>query len=146
MIFTPVGVRCRRCAAHKKSALRRITPRQYLRGLGSGLGAAFIAGLLVGQLQLILPFTFLFLYLATGWAVGEAVSWGAYRQRGTGLMVVAGLCAFLAYLIAGSVSIAGRLGFIFLIGNPFIGLMTFSLLGWIFVAIGIGLAVYRLKE
>jgi hypothetical protein len=78
--------------------------------------------------------------------VGEAVSWGAYRQRGTGLMVVAGLCAFLAYLIAGSVSIAGPLGFIFLIGNPFIGLMGFSLLGWIFVAIGIGLAVYRLKE
>ncbi|GFP22019.1 hypothetical protein HKBW3S06_01244 [Candidatus Hakubella thermalkaliphila] len=61
-------------------------------------------------------------------------------------MVVAGLCAFLAYLIAGSVSIAGRLGLFFLIENPFIGLMTFSLLGWIFAAIGIGLAAYRLKE
>jgi hypothetical protein len=127
MVYTPVGIKCKQCARLPKSARVGIKPQYFLQAIGAGLGAAIIGGILLGEIINMINFGSLLLTIALGYGIGEAVSWGARRNRGLTLQVVAGLCALLAFGI----------------GNLYAG---FDPIGSLFDLIGIGVAVYRLKD
>lgn len=138
MVFTPVGVKCKECARPVGRMAAGPRPIYYIRGALAGLGAAVVGGVSIAILRTLIPFGGFLLALAVGYGIGEAVSWGARRNTGVGLQIVAGVCAFIAFTLG---------GYIFG-GNPLLGRVVFSLnpIGVLFAAIGISVAVIRLKE
>lgn len=127
MVYAPVGIKCKQCATLPKSARLGIKPRYILQAIGAGLGAAIIGGVLLGEITKMIHFGSLLLSIALGYGIGEAVSWGARRNRGLTLQIVAGLCALMAFGI----------------GNLYSG---FNPIRSLFDLIGVGVAVYRLKD
>jgi len=121
MVFTPVGVKCRECAAPSKGMLRAGKPSQYIGAAAAGLGASIVGGL-------ILAFTIrgsIIVGLVLGLLIGEAVRRGAKGNRGPNFMAIAGISAFVGLLLTG-----------FGIGPR----------GLLFAIITAGVAAYRLRE
>jgi hypothetical protein len=105
-VFTDVGARCPDCAPRRKMPQLELSPIYFLRGLG----AAILAGLVVGAAWgLIAPhsagFFSIFLGAGIGYVIGESVSISTNRKAHVILQIMAGAAAFLAYftrnLVAG---------------------------------------------
>lgn len=133
MVYTPVGIKCKQCASLLSSAKTGVKPRYFWRAIGAGLATAVAGGFLLGEIVRLIRFSSILLSIALGYGIGEAVSWGARRNRGLSLQILAGFCALLAFAISG-----------LYISRVWHG--RFWLFGSLFDLIGIGVAVYRLRD
>jgi hypothetical protein len=97
-VFTDVGARCPDCAPRRKLPQLELSPLYSLRGLG----AAIVAGLVVGAAWgLIAPhgvgfFTIIF-GAGIGYVIGESISISTNRKAHVILQVMAGGAVVLAY-------------------------------------------------
>jgi len=144
MVYTPVGIKCSACARQiGRAASGWPKPVYLVKALSFGLLAALITGFVLGLTISVVRFGALLLALMAAVIIGEAVSYGASRQRGPVFQVIGGLAALLAYFVAG-----------YLTGQP---LLTSTGLNWppvwapnlvrfVFALIGIWLVVNRLGE
>lgn len=124
-----VGQKCPRCARQPRSTRALGKPVHYVRGIGAGLAAGVLGGVLYVTLIAGIGFGALLLAAALGYLVGRAVRWGTRgqsQQPFTGIAVacaVAGvaigyasvggiplprsLWGLLAYLVAGYFAVRG---------------------------------------
>lgn len=144
MVYTPVGIKCPTCAKQiGRAASNWPKPIYLLRASGYGLITALAVGLVLGQTIAVARFGALLLALVAAVIIGEAVSYGAGRQRGLVFQVVGALSALLAYFIAG-----------YLTGQPLLTALGFNwppvwlpnLVRFIFALIGTWLVISRLGE
>jgi len=131
MVQTPVGARCPDCAKLAKLPTYRVSTKYYLRAAGTALGMAIVCGIAWGVVRAYVPFILFNLLLAAGagYAIGEVVSLSVNRKRGTGLAIVGGIAVVISYLV--SIFFAWGL--------------SFSLLDLLALALGIFVAVIRLR-
>lgn len=131
LVQTPVGVRCSECAQLKSLPTYQVSTGYYLRAVGVGIGIALACGLAWWAINLILPFLFLRLLIAAGvgYAIGEVISLSVNRKRGTGLAIVSGSCAALAFAIP----------------NVFFTSVGLNLWGLLVLAVAIFMAVIRIR-
>ncbi len=131
LVQTPVGVRCSECAQLKSLPTYQVSTGYYLRAVGAGIGIAIVCGFVWWAINLILPFLFLRLLIAAGvgYAIGEVVSLSVNRKRGTGLAIVSGSCAALAFAIP----------------NVFFPSVELNLWGLLVLAVAIFMAVIRIR-
>ncbi len=87
-VRTPVGTRCRECAAVQRLPTFQISPLIALRGFGAGMAAAVAASLLLGAIPILRGFS-LWLSPVAGLAIGEAISLAVNHKRGRALQVIA---------------------------------------------------------
>ena len=135
MVQTLVGARCPDCAKLYKLPTYRVSPKYYLRAIGTALGMAVACGVVWMLVGGLVPFFYLNLLLAAGagYAIGEVVSLSVNRKRGRGLATVAGIGVVISYLVSLSMPW----------GLPF-GIFHI-LLDLVAVALGIFVAVTRLR-
>ena len=133
---TPVGARCPDCAKLYRLPTYRVSPKYYLRAIGTGLGMTIVCGIVWGLIAGSVHFFYFNLLLApgAGYAIGEVTSLSVNRKRGTGLAIIAGFAVVISYLVSISVGIF----------FPLWGL-SFSLLDLLALALGIFVAVTRLR-
>ncbi len=126
-----MGAKCQDCAGLSKLPTYHVSTKYYLRAVVTGLVIAIICGLVWSVVMGFVPFFYLNLLLApgAGYAIGEVVSLSVNRKRGTGLAVVAGIAMVISYLT----SILSPWG------------LSFGLLGLLALALGIFVAVSRLR-
>ena len=109
LVHAPVGMRCPDCARVNRVPTYDVPLPYLLRGIGAGaavgiaLGIAFLFGsrlLLQFALPLgagiILPYLYIAIIVAIGYAIGEAVSLATNRKRGNRLKIVSALSMVLA--------------------------------------------------
>lgn len=109
LVHAPVGMRCPDCARVNRVPTYDVPLPYLLRGIGAGaavgiaLGIAFLFGsrlLLQFALPLgagiILPYLYIVIIVAIGYAIGEAVSLATNRKRGNRLKIVSALSMVLA--------------------------------------------------
>ena len=134
LVQTPVGARCRDCANVRRLPTVDVKPIFLLRGaaaaLGAGIGVGFVWAFTLGGLGL--GFFAIFLGLAIGWAVGEAVSLSTNRKRSTALAACAVVGVIVAYLVRNAV-----------LGAPLI--IQGDLWGFIAAGVGAAYAASRLR-
>jgi len=131
MVQTPVGPRCPECASLKRLPTYKVSPRQYLIASGAGLGIAIATGFVWA----FIPFSGYFFYFAVliglgvGYAIGEVISRSVNRKRGRSLQAIGGACMVVSYVIS----------------NLFHMTLFISLSGLLALALGIVIAVIRLR-
>jgi len=135
LVQTPVGARCSDCAGLKRIPVYEITPIQYLKALGVGLGSAIVFGIIWGWFSGFILFFNFFLAAAIGYAIGEVISLSVNRKRGAGLQTLGGLCVALSYIVSN----------IELSGGTLIYFAEFGFLDILAVAVGIFVVVGRLR-
>ena len=64
MVQTPVGFRCRECADVRRLPTYELTPPQYLKAVGVGLGLAIVIGIIWGVIWRALPVNLNFILAA----------------------------------------------------------------------------------
>ncbi|MHB9111718.1 MAG: hypothetical protein ACYC4D_03700 [Thermoleophilia bacterium] len=92
MVYTPVGVKCEKCARMPKSALIRIKPERVALTAVAGLGAATVGGYVFGLVISMISFFAIFVAFGLGSGVGEAISWASGRHHGQRLAAWAVVC------------------------------------------------------
>ncbi|MBI3977349.1 MAG: B-box zinc finger protein [Chloroflexi bacterium] len=98
LVQTPVGARCRQCAQLRRSPVYSVSPAQYARGLGAGMGLALAVGAGWAFLGAFIGGFFVWLLAAlAGYLIGEGVSRAVNRKRGRWLEVIAGISGYLAF-------------------------------------------------
>lgn len=105
MVPAPVGFKCPDCSRQSRRARGLGRPRQYLMGLGAGVGAAMLAAFV---LSLVFRQGFLS-WIASGvaaWLVAEAVRRGAGGNRADPFRYAAYVLA-LAAVVGGWLLVAG---------------------------------------
>ena len=131
MVQTPVGARCPECGRLQKLPTFHITKKYYLRAIVTATGMAFACGAVWWA---VMPFSYFNFLLAAGfgYAIGEVISRSVNRKRGRGLALIAGVAVVVAYLVS-----------IFPPWGLWLG--RFSLFGPLAVALGVWIAVNRLR-
>lgn len=108
-IPTPVGGRCRECAALRRPVMFQLSPLLYTRavalGLAVGIGGGFLLATLGGPLRFLSWILICFL----GYAVGEAVSRGARGRISRGLKIAAGILTVVGVMVGSTLAILTRL-------------------------------------
>lgn len=99
LIQTPVGIRCRECAGVKRLPTYAITPKQYLKATGTGLGLVIVLGIAWTFLWDILPFFGLIIAAGIGYIMGEGISLSVNRKRGRFLQIIGAVAIVLSYTI-----------------------------------------------
>jgi hypothetical protein len=99
LIQTPVGARCRECANVTRLPTFDVPPAFIARGLG----AAAVAGIVVGWAWSVITATIgfglfigVFVGMGIGWALSEAISVATNRKRGVALQ----LCVIAGVVVA----------------------------------------------
>ena len=135
MVQAQVGIRCKECGKAVRLPTFDVTPSYYVRAVGVGLAVAVGGGLLWGVLNVMfggIPFLPFLVAMGIGYGVGELISMGVNRKRGTGLAWIAGGSVVLAFLISWPIS-----------PFSFVGMgMLFRLFS---VGIGVYMAVQRVR-
>lgn len=102
LVQTPVGARCRDCANIARLPTMNVTPAFFARGMGAAIVAGALVGvvwaILTGGLGVGLIFS-MAIGLGVGWAVSEAISKATNYKRGLGLQICGVLGVALAYLV-----------------------------------------------
>lgn len=132
---TLVGARCPSCAKLYRLPTYQVSTKYYLRAIGTGIGMAFVCGIIWGAIMGVVPFFYLNLLLApgAGYAIGEVISLSVNRKRGIWLAIIAGIAVAISYVVS-----------IFLLPFGF-HLSLFNILGLVALALGIFVAVTRLR-
>lgn len=102
MVETPVGMKCRECAAPPKGTRPRGKPMQYAGAAGAAVAAGVVGGMLVGQALNAVPFLGMlrwWIWMAFGAGVGEATRRGAQGNRGVGFAAIAGVGALFGVAV-----------------------------------------------
>ena len=135
---TLVGARCPSCAKLYKLPTYQVSTKYYLRAIGTGIGMAFVCGIIWGAIMGVVPFFYLNLLLApgAGYAIGEVIGLSVNRKRGVGLAIIAGVAVALSYLV----SILSPWG----VGFGLFGILRL-VLDLAAMALGIFVAVSRLR-
>ena len=129
-VQVPVGIRCRDCGRSEKLPTYDVQPTYLLRAVGVGIAVALIGGILWGVVYNALfgvPFVSVLLAAGVGYGAAELIGLSVNKKRGNTLAWVAG----------SAVGVAG------LIQLAFFG--PFTLFGLIAVAMGIFIAVVRIR-
>jgi hypothetical protein len=100
MVDSPVGKKCRDCAANKNH-ITQSTPVDAVLGLVVGTVAAAVSGWIMAQVSF---FLLAFIY---GWIVGEAVLRAGHRRRSLTMQIVAGVSAIAGGMIGRAVILQG---------------------------------------
>ncbi len=98
MVYTPVGVKCAKCARLPKSALIRVKPERLALTVLAGLGVAAIGGYVFGLVITMISFFSIIVAFGLGSGIGEAISWASGRHHGQRLAVWAAVCGALAVI------------------------------------------------
>ena len=111
LVHSPVGMRCPDCARVNRAPTYDVTTPYLIRAIAAGvatslvLGAAvfFLTQLLFRQeilsisfIAVILPYVYIIIVSAVGFAIGEAVSLASNRKRGTSLKMISAASMLLA--------------------------------------------------
>ena len=134
MVQTPVGARCPECGRLQKIPTFRVTARYYVRAILVGLGMAFACGAVWWAIKFVMPFIYFNFLVASGvgYGIGEVISLSVNRKRGKGLALIAAIAVFGSYMLS--------------LFPPWgLGLGRFSLFGPLAVALGVWIAVNRLR-
>jgi hypothetical protein len=132
MVQTPVGMRCPTCARLNRVPTYKISGKYYLRGGLAAAGLAVAVGFLWLLIRLFVPYISFFnwaIAAGAGYAIGEGISRATNRKAGTPLIVL----GVIAVLVA------------FLISSPDIFIGFFRFFSLIDLAVGIFVAVARLR-
>ncbi len=144
MVQTPVGFRCRTCAGLTRLPTFRLQPTTYVKAAFTGLGAALAGGVVWMLITSAVAYVSYFEFIisgAIGLGIGEAISRAVNRKRATSLKVIAGLSAFLAYLVGNEHVLLGQFRSVAMV---LAGLDVFSLFGLLTLAAGVYMAISRL--
>ena len=100
-IQTPVGFRCRECAALSKLPTFQVGTKHYTIAVLVGLGLAAVASFLWSISVRLVPFFYFNFLIAPGIgaAVSEVMSRAVNRKRSIGLACIAGGVMVIAYLV-----------------------------------------------
>lgn len=100
MVFSAVGVKCRKCARMPRSSRITLRPGFLLRAAAAGLGAGTAAGFAYYYILGTIGFFFLFIFVAAGigYLVGEAVSRASGRYHGLQTAVTAAISTVWAFV------------------------------------------------
>lgn len=128
IVQTPVGPRCPDCAGLKRLPTYQLAPRHYLIASGAGLAVAIATGFVWAFIPFAGYFSIL-IGLGIGYAIGEVISRAVNRKRGRGLQAIGGVCVVMSYVIS----------------NLFHMYLFFSLSGLLALALGIIIAIIRLR-
>ena len=90
---------------------------RFLRALGAGLAAAVVLGLACGSLIAALRMEAAVLYIAVGWAVGEAIK-KAGHGVGTKFCVLGAVMTLLSIMISDTIMFTGLGGFFQILVHP----------------------------
>jgi hypothetical protein len=135
MVQTPVGARCKDCAQMRRPPMYSLSPASLARVYGAAIGIGAAAGLLWG---LLLPalgsfgFFLIFLGMAAGYGMANAIEWAGGRKRGRTVQAAAVTGIVVAYLVRN----------IALVGSP---LIVNDIWGLVFVAVASVVAWNRLR-
>lgn len=143
MIFTPVGARCKECAQLRRLPQFEIKGEVRARVLGTSAAIVIVGGGALGLLHLA---SFgLFLSLALGFAIGEALSRVSGRKRGREMEIIAGVTLVLTMLVAYTVLVmtASQASLGPAVGAAFTTLT--SIYGLLGLVLGVVLAVGRVR-
>jgi len=134
LVQTPVGARCPECGRLQKLPTFNVTRQYYLRAILAAIGMAFACGAAWWAAKVMMPVIYFNFLLASGfgYAIGEVIGRSVNRKRGKGLALIAGIAVGIAYLI----SILPPWG---------IGVGRFSIFGPLAVALGVWIAVNRVR-
>ena len=100
LVQTPVGMRCRKCARLKRLPTFEITPRQYLKAVGVGLGCSLGLGILWASLWSFVSFFNFIVAAGVGYAIAEVLTLSLNRKRGRVLQIIAAVCVVITFMIA----------------------------------------------
>ena len=131
MVQAPVGIRCRECGKSVRMPTYDVRATYYARAIGVGVAVALGGGLLWALYTAIfgaIPFFPSLAAIGIGYGAGNLISRSVNRKRGTGL----------AWIAAGSVVGAFIVSWL---TNPF----GFSIIGLLFLGIGVYAAVQRVR-
>ncbi len=154
VIQTPVGGRCRECAALKKPPLFQVGPKRFAKATGYGLVVALVGGFIWAQLAAMGPMFGLssLLLVLLGFAVGDAVSRGSDGRISRGLAVLAGGLTVLAALAGQAAMVMTRLpASIPLVTRLEVAVgfgingLTGSLMGLLFLVLAVVVATSRVR-
>lgn len=98
MVFTPVGVKCSKCARMPKSALITVKPERVALTILVGLGAALAGGFIFNLFISVISFFAIIAAYGLGYGIGEAISWASGRHHSGVLAGWAASCAALSIL------------------------------------------------
>jgi hypothetical protein len=101
MIQSPVGARCRACAQIRKLPMFVLSPADYLKAIGTALGASIVCGAVVALALHLAPFLGIlrfFLMAGLGYAVAEAML-RFTRKRGTVVGAIAGIAVVIGVIV-----------------------------------------------
>ena len=111
LVHSPVGMRCPNCARVNRVPTYDVTTPFLIRGIAAGVATALVLGAVffvvapllfrlvfvgVPILNTILPYLYIVIISAVGFAIGEAVSLATNRKRGTKLKLVSAASMLLA--------------------------------------------------
>jgi hypothetical protein len=104
LVQSPVGSRCPDCANVRKNPMVDVSPVYMARGIGAAVAAGAVTGGIWGFISSgggagFFGFFIIFLAMAIGWCVGEAVSAATNRKRARSLQYVAAAGVVLAYAV-----------------------------------------------
>ena len=133
VVQTLVGPRCPDCANLKRLPTYEISTRHYLIAIGVGVGFAIVAGVAWALIWRAIPFLSLLTAAGVGYAIGELISRATNRKRGPGLQVIAGVSVLISFATN------------YLFAAYFLSVPWFSLYTIIGLALGIFIAVTRLR-
>jgi hypothetical protein len=133
LVQTPVGARCRDCAHLRRIPTYDVKPVFLLRGAAAAFAVSIVSGVLWFLISPphrgVFAYAALFIALAIGYGVGEAVSWATNRKRGPAFQGIAACAIVLAYVVRNLAGGAGAIP-----ANDVFGYVTVGLA--IVVAIG----------
>lgn len=138
MVDTPVGTRCRECAALSKVPTFEVSAKHKAQAVAAGAGAGVVLGILWGFVAQTFSLLYVNLLIAAlvGYAASEVISHVTNRKRGNALSVIAGLSVVIAYGVS----------MLLPWGNLFEGMDALSIiLDIVAVGLGVFIAVGRLR-
>jgi hypothetical protein len=107
--------------------------RHYLIAIGVGVGVAIVAGFAWALIWQAIPFLSLLTAAGIGYAIGELISRATNRKRGHGLQIIAGVSVLISFATN------------YLFAVYFLSVSWFSLYTIIGLALGIFIAITRLR-
>jgi hypothetical protein len=136
LVHTPVGARCRDCAQMRRIPTYDVKPAYLAKGALAAAATGIVGGVIwyfvSGPGARGIAYLSLFLALAIGYGIGEAVSWATNRKRGAQLQGMAACGVVVAYLVR---NLIGG-------GAP---VPVNDVFGYVTVGIGIVVAIGRLR-
>lgn len=98
-VRTPVGLRCKECAAVRKNPLYDLSALDYLKAGGVGLGLSVVAALVASGLGGFFGFFTLIIGVAAGGLIADLMSRVIRYKRGVGMQILAAVCIILGALV-----------------------------------------------